>query len=448
VKSEQQQSASWRIWRGRLAVAGALAIALQATGCEADRANGPPVLHPRTANIGGGNSIEAHRGHIVSATFVGVVPKSVAAQMIVTFSAGAAFTARYDVEQWSIAYMTINPRGELVTASAGVFFPIGTPGAVPLVSFSHGTETVKSAVASNPASINTHGIVNASDGSAIVVADYLGMGIDAVHPQAYLNAAIGAATSVDALLAARRMANQREVQLDGRLFVYGYSQGGQVAMALLRELERNPRRGLTVTAGAPMSGPYDLYGTAKSNMTNPVSLKARSVNSILAVTAAWQMYGIAARLDELLIPPYDAIGLRIQSSGMTAAELAAAVPFVSRDVLQPSLIESILKDPDAPFSRAMRANETYDWAPRTPIRIYFATADLQVSPQNARVAIARMRELGAQNVDTVNLGPLTHGTAQWPAFIDARKWFDSFPVPAAADGDADEAGLAVFNRQP
>ena len=72
---------------------------------------------------------------------------------------------------------------------------------------------------------------------------------------------------------------------------------------------------------------------------------------------------------------------------MTAAELAAAVPFVSLNVLQPSFIESMLNDPDAPFARAMRENETYDWAPRTPMRIYFAPGDLQVDPLNARVAI-------------------------------------------------------------
>jgi pimeloyl-ACP methyl ester carboxylesterase len=428
--NEEKRYAGWNAWRGRVALAGALVLALTAAGCNPDRTNAPPIAERPSADIGGGNSIDAHRGHILSANFVRVVPQSIAAQMIQTNSAGSAFTARYDVEQWSIAYATIDPKGELVTASAGVFFPIGAPGPVPLVSFSHGTETVKSAVASNPASINTHGIINASDGSAIVVADYLGMGIDSEHPQAYLNAAIGAATSVDALLAAKRMADRREVSLDGRLFVYGYSQGGQVAMALLRELERNPRRGFTVTAGAPMSGPYDLYASAKSNLIAPVSLKARSVNAILAVTAAWQMYGIADRLDELLIPPYDQIGLRVQATGMTAAELGAVVPFVSRDVIQPSLIESILNDPDAPLSRAFRENETYNWAPRTPIRMYFATQDLQVDPQNARTAIKRMLELGAADVDTVNLGPLNHGTAQWPAFIAARKWFDTFPVPS------------------
>ena len=49
-----------------------------------------------------------------------------------------------------------------------------------------------------------------------------------------------------------------------------------------------------------------------------------------------------------------------------------------------------------------------------------------------------MRELGATDVDTVNLGPLNHGTAQWPAYIGARKWFDSFPVPAVADTDEED----------
>ena len=427
---EKKPGSSRSGWWERLVVGGTLAVTLTGSACNPDRAAAPSALPLASADIGGGNSVDAHRGHIDSAVFVRVVPQSVAAQRIATNGAGGAFSAVYDVEQWKIAYTTIDLHGQRVTASAGVFLPIGAPGPVPLVFFSHGTETSKSAVASNPALINTQGLINASSGSATVVPDYLGMGVDSVHPQLYLNAAIGASTSLDALLAGQRIAKRREIELDGRLFVYGYSQGGQVAMALMRELERNPRRGLTVTAGAPMSGPYDLYYSAKTNLLEPVSLKSRSVNAILAVTAAWQMYGIAERLDELLVPAYAEIGLRVQATGMTAAELLPLVPFVSLDVLQPSLIQSTLNDPDAPLSRAFRLNETYDWAPRTPIRMYFGTLDLEVSPNNARIAISRMRELGAQNVDTVNLGPLSHAGAQWPAFIEARKWFNTFPAPA------------------
>jgi hypothetical protein len=41
---------------------------------------------------------------------------------------------------------------------------------------------------------------------------------------------------------------------------------------------------------------------------------------------------------------------------------------------------------------------------------------------------AHMTVRGAADVQAVDLGPLTHGTAQWPAFIAARIWFDSFPA--------------------
>jgi hypothetical protein len=413
-------------------------FALIASACNPERTVTPRVPARASADIGGGNSIDAHRGHLDSAKFVRVIPQSTAAAVIQTNAAGSAYTARYDVEQWRIAYTTVDPTGNLVTASAGVFFPVGAPGAMPLVSFSHGTETVKTNAAWNPDIMNPQGVVNGSDGSAIVVADYLGLGIDADHPQAYLNAANGAAISVDALLAARKLLTQREVPLDGRLFVYGYSQGGQVAMALLRELERNPRRGLSVTAAATMMGPYDLYGNVQSNLLAPVSLKLRSIGAILNLTAMWQMYHVADRIDEVLVPPYDQVGLELQSSGMTITQLLPQLPLVSNDMFQPSLKVSLLTDPEAPLSRALRLNETYDWAPRTPLRMYFATADLQVSPQNARTAIARMHELGAQNVDTVNLGALSHAAAQWPAIVDGKKWFDTFaPPPPRTDDKAD-----------
>jgi hypothetical protein len=63
--------------------------------------------------------------------------------------------------------------------------------------------------------------------------------------------------------------------------------------------------------------------------------------------------------------------------------------------------------------------------------------------RNARTAFFRMRELGAADVDTVNLGPLNHGPAQWPAYIGARKWFGTFPAPAVVDTDEeDEDALA------
>jgi pimeloyl-ACP methyl ester carboxylesterase len=354
-----------------------------------------------------------------------------------------AFEPRYDVDQYAMSYTTINENGEPTVASAGVFVPIGAGTRLPLISFSHGTQTDKQKVPSTLAFINPQGIINAAHGSVAVLADYVGMGVDAAHIHPYLVAQVGADASLDALRAARRLLKTLRLSLDGRLFIYGYSQGGQVAMALLREIEREPRSGFTVTAAAPASGPYafgELLKTALANPNPPVQ-KTPSVPVIFLVASFQEVYHLADRMDEVLIPPFDAIGERMVTSGMTDAE-AQAIPVAkfSRDVLQPALLQSILNDPAAPIVQAMHTNETYDWTPRTPLRMYFGSADVVVNPMNALLAVERMRARGALDVDAIQLvglngEALTHGTAQWPAYIAARRWFDTFP---ARTHDADD----------
>lgn len=412
--------------------------------CTADRAVAPrqksipPSLNTQSGNWG-------QRGRVVDVTLRRHVTRKEAAALLTPMDSLGALTAfepHYDVDQYAISYTTINERGEPTVASAGVFVPIGARGRLPLVSFSHGTQTDKQKVPSTLAFINPQGIINAAHGSVSVLADYVGMGVDATHIHPYLIAQVGADASLDALRATRRLLKTLDISLDGRLFIYGYSQGGQVAMALLREIERGPQSGFTVTAAAPGSGPYafgEAFRIALQNKNPPVQ-RALNVPVVFLVAAFQDVYHLANRMDELLVPPYDAIGERMVTAGMTDAEVAAA-PFTrfARDVMQPQLIESILNDPDAPLVRAMRANETYDFAPLAPVRMYYTPADAVVSPTNTLLALARMQELGARDVQAIKLfglhgEALTHGLAQWHAYIAARRWFDTFPVPVSDDG--------------
>ena len=407
-----------------------LLSAFALAACGTDRTVAPPAAPPVIAL---GSSAQAHRGHLVDARFVRVATRDLAAHMIDSVHAGAAFVARYDVEQWSIDYYTVDAFGEQVVASGGVFLPIGAAAGVPLVSFSHGTQTNKSAVASNPASINNHGIIQAAHGSVAVVADFLGMGDDAADPQTYLNAAVLATTSEDALEAAVMLARRREVVLDGRLFIYGYSEGGQIAMALARAIETDPRSKLTVTAAAPMSGPYALDSTVRVLIADPRPLTQNTVNALMLITAYEEMYGVAPSLGDLVIAPFDAVGTRILQDGMTSAELAGLqppLPGTPKQILTP-LTLAMLDDPESPLREALRRNDTYDWTPTAPMRLYFGERDQQVAPFNAPFTAARMSARGAADVQAVDLGPLNHGAAQWPAFIAARIWFDSLPGPAA-----------------
>lgn len=451
-----------------------VSLALVATAC-GDRVTQPnarpgpasPALFDVHGNWG-------QRGRLVDATLVQTIDRSTVAGAIRTAvaqnspglsatskaaiqdSAVAAFETHYDIEQWSIKYTTVGVHGELIVVSAGVYLPAGVTTPLPLVSVSHGTLTDKHLVPSN-SGIIAQGIGHASHGSVAVFADYIGMGTDAEDFPPYLVADAGATTSLDALSATRELLRQKDLSLDGRLFISGYSQGGQVSMALARLIERDPRSRFRVTAAAPAAGPYELYGSARVAFLRTTPYVPLSIYVIYGVSALNATYGLSDRLDELLTPSAAAIGEKLLTVGMTQAELVAAVPRIGSQAMQPDVLNAFLCsietpafcDPNAPprviqlatsLADALRANQTYDWLPSAPLRMYFGAADIDVPTMNAPMTAEHMHALGASPADVsfeILSGPagekLNHGTALWPSIIASRRWFDGFPAPVKAD---------------
>ena len=366
------------------------------------------------------------RGAIVDAPLVAGYPASQAASFIAQVQAGAAFEARYDVRMYSLTYVTVDPDGREVEATAGVYVPVNADGAMPLISYSHGTTTTKSAVPSNAASLEGlfNGLLQASHGAVFVGADLLGLGgSEGSHP--YLHAENTAAVSLDALRAARALADRLDIELNDQLFIYGYSQGGHSAMALHREIEQNASDEFTVTASAPMSGPYDLYGSSLDVLAARTQNSPQSIYAVYIISAWNPIYEFAPRLGDLIRAPYDALAAKLQATGVAYLSLQAQLAPIPADNLQPALVAAVLENPQHPVSVALRENSVFDWRPAAPVRLYYGSADQDVDPQNAHTAAARMTQLGA-DVEAVDLGELDHGGALVPANIAARLWFNSF----------------------
>ena len=88
-------------------------------------------------------------------------------------------------------------------------------------------------------------------------ADYHGFGITESEPQAYCIAGANAQTSVDALLAARELLQEKGYRYDDELVQAGYSQGGQTTIGVLRlAAERHPD--LYLRRSFAGGGPYDI----------------------------------------------------------------------------------------------------------------------------------------------------------------------------------------------
>ena len=98
----------------------------------------------------------------------------------------------------------------------------------------------------------------AAQGYIVVAPNYAGYDTSSLSYHPFLNGTQQPKDMIDALAAARTALPQTFAAAttdNGQLFITGYSEGGYVAMATHKALQS---AGATVTASAPMSGPYVL----------------------------------------------------------------------------------------------------------------------------------------------------------------------------------------------
>jgi acetyl esterase/lipase len=194
-----------------------------------------------------------------------------AGQQLLQIASSGTMSLPCGVDFHYIQYSTVGGATppEQTTASGALMVPTGSAaqcsGARPIVLYAHGTSTVKTY---NIAAISdsTNDAYNesaliaamfAAQGYIVVAPNYAGYDSSTLPYHPYLNASQQSKDMIDALTAARSALGHifATATDNGKLFITGYSQGGHVAMATAQELQA---LGLTVTASAPMSGPYAM----------------------------------------------------------------------------------------------------------------------------------------------------------------------------------------------
>jgi hypothetical protein len=171
------------------------------------------------------------------------------------------------VDFYYIRFWTTGGASEVTESSGALMVPTGAApqcaGPRPIVEYAHGTQTNKLLnVADITNASNTEGILIAAmfaaQGYIVVAPNYAGYDISTLGYHPFLNAAQQSGEMMDILTAARTALPtlpSAAISDNGQLFITGYSEGGHVAMATLRAMQA---AGKTVTAAAPMSGPYAL----------------------------------------------------------------------------------------------------------------------------------------------------------------------------------------------
>lgn len=203
------------------------------------------------------------------------------------------------VDALHLQYHSVGATGEASTASGALMVPSGSApecqGPRPILLYAHGTTTDKAA---NIADLNNDGnaegllmaAVFASHGYIVVAPNYAGYDVSTLSYHPYLNADQSSKDMMDALTAARSALPTTDAPGttdNGKLFITGYSQGGHVAMSTHRAMQA---AGLTVTASAPMSGPYALAAFADAVFYGQVSGSAPLFLTMM-ITGYQRAYG-------------------------------------------------------------------------------------------------------------------------------------------------------------
>lgn len=325
-------------------------------------------------------------------------------------SATATPKAKCDIKIEKVTYPTVGAVGERTNATAAIMLPSGNSadckGDRPVLLYAHGTTTDKGydfsqvGNANNPAVSEANLIAAnfAAQGYIVVAPNYAGYDSSDLGYHPYLVAEQQSADMVDALNSARTIiseqqktnnANYTAISDSGQLFISGYSQGGHVAMATARALEA---QGKTVTAIAPLSGPYALSAFGDAIFTGNVNIGATRFAPLLA-TGLNKAYGnIYNSTTEIFSPQYANTQL---PSSLSFGQLVAAGQLPDNALFQGKPTVNAVLDQlpasELPFAFLGFAADKY------LIKTDFRAAYVADALQNPDSLIAKTGVLPAQN---------------------------------------------------
>jgi len=226
-------------------------------------------------------------------------------------------------------------------------------------------------------------------------------------------------------------------------------------MAMTKKVEEEYSNELTVTASAPMSGPYSISGIMLDFVLaeNVYNTPAYLPNVLLSMQTA---YGnIYSELSDVVRAPYvdqieayyneeiDLLELNLfLITKLTELEGAS----IAVKIFKQEYIDELVADPNHPFFVALQEQDVDNWMANTPIRMFYCTGDDQVSYLNSIRADSSMNAMGSIDVDAELVGGMNvdHGGCFTPAFFGTRIFFGGYQEIISSSKEVSLQSFDVF----
>lgn len=164
---------------------------------------------------------------------------------------------------YRISYNTTNTDGNDIVASGALFVP-DIKGQVPLLNYNHGTY-FPSQEKNAPSYLGysdelSMGKLFSAAGYLVVMPDYIGYGSTKNEQHPYGAYHLIAGTVIDMIHAVKEFCDKNSIELSGKNFFSGWSEGAAVTLATVKSLEENHQGEFTPTATVVNAGPYYSSG--------------------------------------------------------------------------------------------------------------------------------------------------------------------------------------------
>jgi len=358
----------------------------------------------------GGGTNNNFRGALISSKLVG--------------EKNANYLTPYAVKAYKIVYNTIDVNGNKINASGLLAIPQKSRSAKSsLLSYQHGTIFLNRQAPSISQSTTVAIMRFAGTGYVISAADYIGYGESTgqIHP--YMHASSLASASVDMLRASKSFLQSKNIHLDNKLFLAGYSEGGYATLALQKSLQENHANEFTVTASAAGAGAYDLSETAKTFANKTRNEKPAYINFILkAYDTIYSLNSVSDMFQPQYVNVVNSVFDGNHSSGTINGKLAKE----TSELYQANFLEALRGNGEHVLKAKLKLNDIYDWTPTAPTRFFHSPNDEIVPYANSQKAFDTMRANGASHVSLGDCSLNTHVDCALPYLFDTQHFFSRY----------------------
>jgi pimeloyl-ACP methyl ester carboxylesterase len=325
---------------------------------------------------------------------------------------------KYDVDIYKVTYKT-SYKDDAIIASGLVALP-ATNDQVGILSFQHGTISLHSDAPTEQGA--TTDILQfyasmASVGFVAIIPDYIGFGASKQITHPYYVEKPTAVAVLDNIRAGRELALVNNINLNKRLFLAGYSQGGYATMAAHKAIEEQQGiEDLNLIASFPAAGGYDITGMQKY-LFNLKTYHEPFYLSYIGVAYKSYYNTWNESLNVMFKEPFASKIPLLFDGTKSGSQINSELTENIEDLVQPEVLANIDTDIKYKFiTDAFIENSVTDWIPKAPVYMYHGSSDITVPYQNSVDTYNNFINNGASST-VVTMTPLpfaTHGTGITP----------------------------------